>query len=84
LTRALYGRQNQSHRTGEISADDRGLRKAIIEERKKGLSEARIEMMLDCIETENARKVDPETLELLMSELTATAKATHEGSDTVQ
>jgi hypothetical protein len=58
-------------------------RKAIIEERKKGLSEARIEMMLDYIETENAHKVDPETLELLMSELTAAVKATHEGSGTV-
>jgi chorismate mutase len=59
-------------------------RKAIIEERKRGLSEARIEMMLDYIETENAHNVDPETLELLMSELTAAAKATHEGSGTVQ
>jgi hypothetical protein len=41
-------------------------------------------MMLDYIETENAQNVDPETLELLMSELTAAAKATHEGSGTVQ
>ncbi len=59
-------------------------RKAIIEERKKGLSEARIEMILDYIEAENAHNVDPETLELLMSEFTAAAKATHEGSDTLQ
>ena len=59
-------------------------RKAIIEERRKGLSEARVEMMLDYIEAENAHNVDPETLEVLMGEFTAAAKATHEGSGTVQ
>ena len=59
-------------------------RKAIIEERKRGLSEARIQMMLDYIETQNAHYVDPETLGVLISELTAVAKATHEGSSRVQ
>ena len=59
-------------------------RKAIIEERRKGLCEARVQMMLDYIETENAHNVDPEMLGVPMSEFTAAAKATHEGSGRVQ
>jgi hypothetical protein len=54
-------------------------RKAIMEERKKGASDARIEAMLDYIETKNASSVDPEVLEVVMSELRAAARATHEG-----
>ena len=40
-------------------------------------------MMLDYIETKNA-SVDPEVLEVVLSELRATARATHEGSRKVQ
>jgi hypothetical protein len=54
-------------------------RKAIMEERKKGASDARIEAMLDYIETKNASSVDPEVLEVVMSELRAAAGAIHEG-----
>ena len=57
-------------------------RQAIIEERKRGASDARIEMMLDYIETKNA-SVDPEVLEVVLSEFRA-ARATHEGSRKVQ
>ena len=52
-------------------------REAIIEERKRA-GDARIEMMLDYIETKNA-SVDPEVLEVVLSELRAAARATHQG-----
>ena len=58
-------------------------RQAIIEERKRGASDARIEMMLDYIETKNA-SVDPEVLEVVLSELRAAARATHQGSRKLQ
>ena len=40
-------------------------------------------MMLEYIETKNA-SVDPEVLEVVLSELRAAARATHEGSRKVQ
>jgi uncharacterized protein YicC (UPF0701 family) len=58
-------------------------RQAINEKRKRGAFDARIEMMLDYIETKNA-SVDPEVLEVVMSELRAAARATHQGSRKVQ
>ncbi len=58
-------------------------RQAIIEQRKRGASDARIEMMLDYIETKNA-SIDPEVLEVVMSELRAAARATHQGSRKLQ
>ena len=50
-------------------------RQAIIEERKRGASDARIEMMLDYIET---------TPRLMLSELRAAARSTHQGLRKVQ
>jgi hypothetical protein len=59
-------------------------RKALIEERKNGASDARIAAMLDYIETNNGPLVDPEVLELLMGELRSAAWATHKGPGTMQ
>ena len=81
LDRGDHGRKNQIHRAYEVQADDRGIPAG--GNRGTEASNARIEMMLDYIETKNA-SVDPEVLEVVLSELRATARATHEGSRKVQ
>jgi hypothetical protein len=59
-------------------------RKALIEERKKGASDARIAAMLDYIETQHAASIDREALEFVMHELNSAAWATHKGPDAAQ
>jgi hypothetical protein len=59
-------------------------RKALIEERKKGASDARIAAVLDYIETKHAHSIAREALEVLMHELKSAAWATHKGPDVTQ
>jgi hypothetical protein len=53
---ALYGRQTKAIVLMKYRPIIEDFRKAIIEERKKGLSDARVEMMLDYIEAQNAQR----------------------------
>ena len=59
-------------------------KQALAEERLNGASDARIELILDSIESTNASDLDSYVLEVMMHELRKAARATREGSRSVQ
>ena len=83
LDRGDHGRKNQIHRAYEVQADDRGIPAGGNRGTEEGSEQRSHRDDARLIETKNA-SVDPEVLEVVLSELRATARATHEGSRKVQ